>query len=52
MSLTKMAARVDFKGAKVGGVTVHFGPGAISPPPGIRVEGVYPDSVTLVLSSH
>jgi diadenylate cyclase len=52
VSLTKMAARVDLRGAKEGKLTVPFRPESISPPPGIRVERVSPDSVTLVLSRH
>lgn len=52
VNLSRMSARADLSGAQEGEVRVPFRLDSFNPPPGIRVERVSPDHVTLRLSRH
>jgi hypothetical protein len=52
VSLNRMAARVDLKGAQVGTIPVHLNPSLLHPPPGIRVERVAPEVIQVQLIRH
>jgi len=51
-SLSRLAARVDLRGARAGKIPVRVNPALLQPPPGIRVERISPEVVQIELVHH
>jgi len=52
VNLSKMSARANLGGAKEGNVNVPIRSELLNPPPGVRVERISPEAISLVLSRH